>query len=371
MARGEEGGERGLFTPYRVRGVTLRNRIVVSPMCQYSSEDGFASDWHLVHLGSRAVGGSSLVFAEATAVLAEGRISPFDLGLWKDEQVAPLKRVTEFVAAQGAVPGIQLGHAGRKASTAPPWVGGKAVGPEAGGWRPIYAPSAIPYRAGGVIPEALDAGGIERVIEGFGAAARRALAAGFQVLEVHSAHGYLLHEFLSPLSNRREDGWGGSFEGRTRLTLEVVREVRRHWPAHLPLFVRLSATDWVEGGWSPEDTVRLSRLLASAEVDLVDCSSGGLIPDAVIPSGPGYQVPFAAEVRRAAGIATGAVGLITDPRHADQIVRSQQADLVIMARELLRHPYWPLWAARTLDQAGPWPDQYLRARLNPTGASPA
>ena len=349
-----------LFDPLVLRGVTLRNRLVVSPMCQYSSVDGLANDWHLVHLGSRAVGGAGLVLLEATAVTAEGRISASDLGLWDDGHVDALARVVRFLEAHGAVAGVQLAHAGRKASTAPPWEGGQVVAAADGGWTTV-APSAVPFRADDAAPQALDADGIAAVVAAFAAAARRALAAGFRVVELHAAHGYLLHQFLSPLANRRTDAWGGDFAGRTRLVLAVVDAVRAVWPASLPLFVRVSATDWVDGGWDAEQTVALARLLAARGVDLVDCSTGGLVPGARIPVGPGYQVAFAERVRREAGVATGAVGLITDAHQADAIVRTGQADVVLLARQLLRDPYWPLRAAKTLGVAMPWPVQYRRA----------
>lgn len=352
-----------LFSPLALRSVTLRNRIAVSPMCQYSSVAGEASDWHLVHLGARAAGGAGLVLTEAAAVEARGRISPADLGIWDDRHVEPLRRVTEFVASQGAVPGIQLAHAGRKASTAPPWEGGGPVAPGDGGWS-VVGPSPLPFAPGSPVPEPLDASGLRQVVEAFAAAAGRALAAGFRVAEVHAAHGYLLHSFLSPLSNRRDDAYGGSFEGRSRLLLEVVEAVRHAWPEELPLLVRISATDWLPDGWDLQQSVALARRLAPLGVDLVDCSSGGLAPGAEIPLAPGYQVPFAERIRRESGIATGAVGLITEPDQADAIVREGRADLVLLARQLLREPSWPLRAAHELgrDPAGMWPRQYLRAR---------
>jgi 2,4-dienoyl-CoA reductase-like NADH-dependent reductase (Old Yellow Enzyme family) len=349
-----------LFSPLRVRGVQLRNRVGVSPMCQYSSSDGLASDWHLVHLGARAVGGAGLVCTEAAAVVAAGRISPYDLGIWDDAHVEPLRRVTEFVAAHGAVPGVQLAHAGRKASTARPWEDRAPVLPERGGWEPV-APSALSFADGSLVPRELSAAEVERVPDAFAAAARRALAAGFRWIELHAAHGYLLHEFLSPLSNERSDAWGGSFEGRTRLVVEVVRAVRSEIGSELPLAVRLSATDWAPGGWSDADTIALAPLLGEAGADLIDCSSGGLTPAQQIPLGPGYQVPFAEAVRRESGLLTAAVGLITEPEQADAIVRDGRADIVLLARELLREPYWPLHAARALGHAAPVPDQYLRA----------
>jgi len=350
-----------LFDPLRLRGVELRNRIGVSPMCQYSSEGGYASDWHLVHIGGFATGGAGLILMEATAVAPEGRITPYDLGLWEDGQVAGLRRITDFVHGQGAVAGIQLGHAGRKASTWRPWEGEGAVPEEKGGWA-VCAPSAIPFSDTYARPHELDEAGIRRVVEAFRAAAGRAVEAGFRVVELHAAHGYLLHQFLSPLSNRRTDRYGGSFENRVRLPLEVVAAVREVWPEHLPLLVRISATDWVEGGWTPEESVEFSRLLRENGVDLVDCSSGGLIPGVQVPIGPGYQVPFAERIRREAGVATAAVGLITEPEQADRIVREGRADMVLLAREMLRQPRWPLLAAHRLGVDVAWPVQYERAR---------
>ncbi|HEY3284576.1 MAG TPA: NADH:flavin oxidoreductase/NADH oxidase [Armatimonadota bacterium] len=350
-----------LFDPYTLRDVTLRNRVAVSPMCQYSCVDGRATDWHLVHLGGRAVGGAGLVFAEASAVQAEGRISPGDLGIYADDQVEPLLRVTRFLRQQGAVAGIQLAHAGRKASTSAPWQGGSPLTPEQGGWRPVFGPSPLAFDQGYPVPEPLNEAGVARVLSAFRDAAGRALAAGFDVIEIHAAHGYLLHEFLSPLSNQRTDRYGGSFEGRTRLVVETVRAVREVWPERLPLFVRISATDWAEGGWDPEQSVELARGLKGQGVDLVDCSSGGLVPHAVVPVAPGYQVPFAQRIRQETGMATGAVGLITQPEQAEAIVGGGQADLVLLARELLRDPYWPMRAARSLGQPLPAPVQYGRA----------
>ncbi len=351
-----------LFDPLTLRAVTFRNRIGVSPMCQYSSEDGYANDWHLVHLGSRAAGGAGLVFSEATAVTADGRISPRDLGIWRDEHVPMLARIAAFVDAQGAVPGIQLAHAGRKASTAVPWQGVGAVGPENGGWTPIHAPSAAAFTDGWQVPQALSIEGIAGVVRAFAAAARRALEAGFRVVEIHAAHGYLLHEFLSPLANVRQDAYGGAFENRTRMVREVVEAVRAEWPERYPLSLRISATDWVEGGWDVEQSVELARMLLPLGLDLVDCSSGGVVPSARIPLAPGYQVPFAARIRRDAGIATAAVGLIDDAAQAEAIVASGQADLVLLAREMLRDPHFPLRAATALGEEAPWPSQYLRAR---------
>ena len=353
-----------LFDPLTLRSVTLRNRIGVSPMCQYSSDDGFASDWHLVHLGTRAVGGAALVMTEATAVEARGRISPQDLGLWKDEQIEALARVTRFVRAQGAVPGIQLAHAGRKGSTLRPWEGTGAIDGARGGWTPV-APSAEPFSAAYPMPAALSEDGIAEVIASFAKAAARALEAGFQVVEIHAAHGYLIHEFLSPVSNRRIDRWGGSFENRVRFLLEVVKAVRGVWPDALPLLVRISATDWLGGeGWELGESVALARLLRAEGVDLIDCSSGGIAPQVKIDVGPGYQTPFAARVRAEAEIATAAIGMITSAAQAEHILRTGQADMVFLARELLRDPYWPLHAAKELGvQLGvSWPVQYERAR---------
>lgn len=351
-----------LFTPLRIRGTRLRNRIGVSPMCQYSSEDGFANDWHLVHLGSFARGGAGLVFTEATAVLPEGRISPHDLGIWKGDHVAFLRRITDFIHARGAVAGIQLAHAGRKASTRRPWEGRGALAPGEGGWEAVVAPSAVPFADDYPRPRALDEAGIDRVVGGFRAAAARALDAGFEVAEIHAAHGYLLHEFLSPLANHRTDEYGGAFANRVRIVLEVADAVREVWPDDRPLFVRISASDWTDGGWSLDDSVALARRLRDRGVDLVDCSSGGAVPNAKIESGPGYQVPFAERIRREAGMATAAVGLITQPEQADEIVRAGRADLVLLARELLRQPHWPLMAARALGDSVEWPPQYLRAK---------
>lgn len=350
-----------LFESFTLRSVTIRNRIGVSPMCQYSGVDGFANDWHVVHLGSRAVGGSGLVIAEATAISPEGRISPYDLGLWRDDHVEMLSRITRFIDAQGAVPGIQLSHAGRKASVDAPWKGGQPLDPAEGGWSPIYAPSAVPFGSRSQVPVALDLAGIHRVIRDFRDAARRALDAGFQVIELHGAHGYLLHEFLSPLSNRRTDRYGGSFENRIRLFVEVTEAVRTVWPESLPLFVRLSATDWVEGGWDVEQSIELATVLKPLGVDLIDCSSGGIMPGVQIPVAPGYQVSLAERVRREARIPTAAVGLITSPVQGEAIVRDGQADMVLLARQFLRDPYWPLHAAPKLGATVTWPVQYQRA----------
>src|SRR5574340_226925 len=339
-----------LFSPLEIRGVRLCNRIAVSPMCQYSSTGGFANDWHFVHLGSRAVGGAGLVMTEAAAVTPEGRISPQDLGIWKDEHAPPLARIVAFLEQQGAVSGIQLAHAGRKASTRRPWEGTGAVPESEGGWRPLLAPSALAFGEDDPVPRAMDAGDIRGVRDAFATAARRAGEAGFRVIEIHAAHGYLLHEFLSPLSNRRDDAYGGPFENRVRLLLETVEATRHEWK--LPLFVRISCTDWVEGGWDIEQSLELAKLLKRAGVDLIDCSSGGLVPRAAVPAGPGYQTGFAARIRREAGILTGAVGLITAPQQAEQIVRLQEADLVLLAREFLREPHWPMLAARKLLSEG-------------------
>ncbi|GAB3282166.1 NADH:flavin oxidoreductase/NADH oxidase [Larkinella harenae] len=331
-------------------------------MCQYSSEDGFANDWHLVHLGSRAVGGAGLVITEATAVSPEGRISPHDLGIWKDEHLPFLKRITAFLEAHGTVPGIQLAHAGRKASHQRPWDGGKFIASDTDrGWQTV-APSSIPFTPSEPEPEELTLDGIEKVLVDFVAATRRALEAGFKVLELHAAHGYLIHEFLSPLSNQRTDQYGGSFENRIRILLELIERVQAVWPPENPLFVRISATDWTEGGWTEEDSVALSTILKDKGVDLIDCSTGGNVAGAKIPLGPGYQVQFAEKVKKESGIMTGAVGLITTAEHANEIITSGQADLVLMARELLRDPYFPLHAAKQLGAETDWPAQYVRAK---------
>jgi 2,4-dienoyl-CoA reductase-like NADH-dependent reductase (Old Yellow Enzyme family) len=350
-----------LFNPWTLRGLTVRNRVFVSPMCQYSSTDGFATHWHLVHLGSRAVGGAGLVMTEATAVSPEGRISPRDLGVWSDAHVGPLRDVARFVRSQGAAAGTQLAHAGRKASTEVPWLGQGAVPPERGGWTPV-APSAGAFAANSPNPRAATEADLDAIERQFREATARALAAEFDVVEVHMAHGYLLHEFLSPLSNRRADAYGGGFEGRVRFPLRIARAVRAAWPADRPVFVRISATDWVDGGWDLEQSVRFARLLGEAGVDVVDCSSGGVVPNASIPVGPGYQVEFAQAVRREAGIATIAVGLVTEAAQAEAIVRDGRADAVMLARAMLRDPYWPLDAARALGVDVAWPEQYLRAK---------
>jgi 2,4-dienoyl-CoA reductase-like NADH-dependent reductase (Old Yellow Enzyme family) len=351
----------GLFDPLQIRDVAFRNRIGVSPMCQYSSKDGLANEWHLVHLGCRAVGGAGVVMTEATAVLPEGRISPDDLGLWSKAHIEPLARCARFIAEHGAVPGVQLAHAGRKASTSAPWKGHHPLSDTQGGWRPVVAPSPIPFDAKHPVPAALDAAELPGIAAAFAQAARRALQAGFRLVEIHSAHGYLLHEFLSPLSNKRTDDYGGSLENRTRLVRETVQAVRRVWPENLPLFLRISATDWVEGGWDIAQSVELARQVKPLGVDLVDCSSGNLVPGAKIPTTPGFQVPFAERIRREAGVRTAAVGLIREAAQADQIIRQGQADMVLLARQLLREPYWPLKAARELGVKIDWPVQYARA----------
>lgn len=346
-----------LLTPLTIRGVTFRNRIVMSPMCQYVSQDGLASDWHLVHLGSRAVGGVALVMVEATAVTPEGRISPGDLGIWGEQHVEPLARIARFVQAQGAVAGIQLAHAGRKGSCDAPWNGGAVLSPEMRGWE-VVGPSAVAFNAGDPPPIALDEAGIEAVVDAFETATERALAAGFRVIEVHAAHGYLLHQFLSPLSNRRTDHYGGSLENRMRLTLRVVERVRRRVPDPLPVFVRISATDWADGGWDVEQSVVLAGQMKGLGVDLIDVSSGALIPEVRIPVRKGYQVPFARTIRQRAGLLTGAVGLITEAGHANEIVTAGDADLVFIARELLREPYWALKAEQELGAEPSWPTPY-------------
>ncbi|MFI5351142.1 MAG: NADH:flavin oxidoreductase/NADH oxidase [Elusimicrobiota bacterium] len=348
-----------LFSPLRLRGLELRNRVFVSPMCQYSCADGVATDWHLVHLGSRAAGGASLVMAEASAVEPIGRISPGDAGIWSEAHAQAWAPVARFIRSQGAAPAIQLAHAGRKASTAVPWEGGGPL--KAGAWTPVGA-SSIPFDAGYATPRELTPPELSALAARFAASAQLALAAGFEVVELHFAHGYLVHSFLSPLSNNRKDAYGGGFDGRARLALEIAAAVRRVWPERLPLFVRVSATDWAEGGWDLPQTVELSRRLKILGVDLIDCSSGALVPYAKIPAAPGYQVPFADAVRREAGIATGAVGMITQPAQAEEIVASGKADAVLLAREFLRDPYWPLHAAAALGAEAPWPKQYGRAK---------
>lgn len=351
-----------LFEPLQLRSLTLRNRIMVAPMCQYSCEGGCPTDWHLVHLGSRAVGGAGLVMAEASAVEARGRISPHDAGIWEDGHIGAWAGVARFISSQGAVPAIQLAHAGRKASVHRPWDGGAPLAADEGAWRTVSA-SAIPFTDGWHTPQALTLDEVGGIVQSFEAAARRALDAGFQVVEIHGAHGYLLHQFLSPLSNHRTDRYGGSFENRTRLLLEVVEATRAAWPKQLPLFVRLSCTEWVEDGWSADDTVVLARLLSERGVDLIDCSTGGNVATARIPMAPGYQVQFAERVRRQAGVVSGAVGLISAPELAEDIVANGRADAVLLARELLRDPYWPLHAAKALGaEIDYWPAQYIRAK---------
>lgn len=352
-----------LFTPLTIKSITLKNRIAVSPMCEYSAVDGFANEWHLVHLGSRAVGGAGLVFTEASAVSPEGRISPDDLGIWKNAQVNKLKEIVSFIHAQGSVAGMQLAHAGRKASCLSPWKGGHQIPKDAGGWQTV-APSAIAFRPeDATVPEALTIEGIQKVIEDFKGAAQRALKADFKVIEIHAAHGYLIHEFLSPLANQRTDEYGGSFDNRIRLLLQIIEAIQTVWPAELPLFVRISATDWTDNGWSESDSVQLAGILKNKGVDLIDCSTGGIMPGIKIPLTPGYQVPFANSVKKQTGIMTGAVGLITQAMQAESIIANGEADIVIMARELLRDPYFPLRAAHELGVDVKWPDQYLRAKL--------
>ncbi len=350
-----------LFSPLSLRSTTFRNRIFVAPMCQYSCRDGLPTDWHLVHLGSRAVGGAALVIVEATAVSPEGRISPYDCGLWSDAHAAAFQRIAAFVKTQGCVPGIQLAHAGRKAATDAPWQGGAPLADADGGWLPL-APSPLPFDEKSRTPREMTAADIDQLIADFEAATDRALAAGFEVLELHMAHGYLLHEFLSPLSNQRSDAFGGDLDQRIRLPLTIAERVRARWPDRLPLFVRISCTDWAEGGWDLAQSIYFCQRLKPLGVDLIDCSSAALVPHARIPAGPGFQVPFAEAIRREAGIATGAVGLITQPAQAEQIVANGQADAVLLAREFLRSPYWPLHAARSLGVDVAWPVQYLRAK---------
>ena len=349
-----------LFEPYQQRSLTLRNRIIVSPMCQYSATDGVPDHWHLVHLGSRAVGGAAAVIAEATAVSPEGRISAHDVGIWNDAQVEAWRPITAFITAQGAIAGVQLAHAGRKASVWRPWEGGASLPADQGAWQTV-APSAIPFDHDWHVPQSLDAAGIRKVIEDFRAAAVRARQAGFSLIELHGAHGYLLHQFMSPLSNHRSDEYGGGFENRTRLVREVISAVREVWPDDLPLWLRISATDWADGGWDIDESVRLASELRAWGVDLVDVSSGGLVPHVKIPIAPGYQVPFAARIRQETGIATGAVGLITEPAQADGIVAGGAADLVLIARASLRDPYFPRRAAQELGATIVPPEQYQRA----------
>ncbi|MFC4932969.1 NADH:flavin oxidoreductase/NADH oxidase [Massilia sp. GCM10023247] len=357
-AHDQEVPEVDLLSPLALRSLTVRNRIAMAPMCQYSADEGMANDWHLVHLGSRAVGGTGLVIVEATGVTWDGRITPGDLGIWSDDHVESLARIARFVNSQGALAGIQLAHAGRKASTAAPWTGGATLKTaEEGGW-PVVAPSPIPFHPGDPTPIALDEAGLDGIVDAFEAAARRALAAGFQVLEIHAAHGYLLHQFLSPHSNQRDDRYGGSLENRMRLVLRVTERVRAAVPAELPLFVRISATDWVAGGWDIEQSVELSRRLKDLGVDLIDVSTGGNLPTARIPVAKRYQVPCSRRIRDDAGILTGTVGLITDPKEADEIITGGDADLVLLGRELLREPYWALKAQHAFEEEPDWPVQY-------------
>jgi 2,4-dienoyl-CoA reductase-like NADH-dependent reductase (Old Yellow Enzyme family) len=351
-----------LFTPLRIKDITLKNRIAIPPMCQYSATDGFANDYHLAHYGARAIGGIALIIQEATAVSPEGRITPGDLGLWEDRQIEKLQSIVKFIESFGAVPAVQLAHAGRKAGCAKPWHGGKQLALENGGW-PTVAPSSIPFENDDRIPLVLDLEGIKKVITDFRAATSRARQAGYKVLEVHAAHGYLIHQFLSPLANHRSDNYGGSFENRTRLLLEIVEAVKTEWPQTFPLFVRLSATDYIEGGWNADETVQLAKMLKNMGVDLIDSSSGGMVPYAKVPFGPGYQVPFAERIRNEGGIMTGAVGFITSPEQAEEILTKGQADLVLVGRQSLRDPNFALHAAKELGDDVDWPDQYLRAKL--------
>jgi len=350
-----------LFSPLCLRELAFKNRIFVSPMCQYSCINGMPTDWHLVHLGSRAVGGAGLVMAEATAVVPEGRISPYDTGIWTDGHSEAFQRIAAFISAQGSVPGLQLAHAGRRASTDRPWQGGNPLKPGDGGWQPL-APSAIPFAANYNVPRELSPAEIGGLVESFAEAAKRALTAGFKVIEIHMAHGYLLHSFLSPLSNLRTDEFGADFEGRTRFPLQVAKAVRDVWPASLPVFVRISATDWIEGGWDLGQSVHLCRGLREIGIDMIDCSSGGLAAEAEVPFAPGFQVPFAAAIRREAKMPTTAVGLITTPQQAEQTLVCGDADAVFLARQMLRDPYWPLHAAKSLGEDIPWPDPYTRAK---------
>ena len=351
-----------LFSPLSIKSVTFRNRLVISPMCQYSAVDGFANDWHLVHLGSRAVGGAALIIQEATAISPEGRITPGDLGLWNDAHINKMEAITHFIHSQGSIAGIQLAHAGRKGGCALPWNGGKQLKVQEGGWETISA-SSLPFSPDDVAPKALDIAGISRIINCFKAGAQRALEAGYKVIEIHAAHGYLIHQFLSPLSNHRTDQYGGSFGNRIRLLHEIVEAVKSVWPGDLPLFVRISVTDYAEGGWNLEEATALSALLKTEGVDLIDCSSGGLVHYAKVPFGPGYQVPFAATIRKETGILTGAVGLITGADQAEAILENEEADLILIARESLREPYFALKASADLGDDISWPLQYIRAKL--------
>lgn len=350
-----------LFESLTIRSVRLKNRIIVSPMCQYSSTDGFINDWHLVHLGSRAVGGAAAVMTEATAVSPGGRISPGDLGIWKDEHIEGLKRVTDFIAAHDAIPGIQLAHAGRKASHQVPWKGGEALTKEEGAW-PTIAPSAIAFKEGEPAPGEMSIEEIRDCVVQFRTAAERALRAGFKIIEIHGAHGYLINEFLSPASNKRKDTYGGSFENRTRFLVDIVESIRQVWPQEYPLFVRISATDWTSDGWNGDDSVMLGKLLETKGVDLLDCSTGGNISGVRIELKPMYQVPFAERIKKETSLLSGAVGLITTAAECEQIIAEGKADVVFLARQLLRDPYFPLHAAKELGVDVPWPEQYLRAK---------
>jgi 2,4-dienoyl-CoA reductase-like NADH-dependent reductase (Old Yellow Enzyme family) len=350
-----------LFSPLQIKDVILKNRLGMSPMCQYSATDGFANDWHLVHYGSRAAGGTGLIMQEATAVLPEGRITPNDLGLYKEEHIEMLQRITSFIHQQGAAAGIQLAHAGRKAGCAIPWKGGKQLGETEGGWKTV-APSALSFNPEDNLPRELDQDGIQDVVASFKLASTRALQAGYKIVEIHAAHGYLIHQFLSPLSNHRTDRYGGPFENRIRLLLEIVKEVKTVWPENLPLFVRISATDWWEGGWNEEEATQLASILKKEGVDLIDCSSGGLVPYQKIQLGPGYQVPFSEKIKKETGILTSSVGLITDVHLAEEILQKEQADLIMIGRESLRNPYFPLQAAKMVGEDIHWPLQYIRAK---------
>lgn len=351
-----------LFSPLTIKSIQLKNRIVISPMCQYSAVDGFANDWHLVHLGSRAVGGAGLIITEACAVSPEGRISPYDIGIWKDEHITELKRITSFIISQGSVPAIQLAHAGRKASCAQPWKGGEMIAEADGGWQTL-APSPIPFNEKYTMPVALSKEGIQQLVSCFQAAAKRSLEAGFKILEIHAAHGYLIHEFFSVLSNHRTDEYGGSFENRIRFLCEILTAIQKVWPENLPIFVRISASDWVEGGWDLNDSIQLAFKLKEMGVDLMDCSSGGNISHVRIPLSPGYQVHFSKKIKAETGIQTGTVGLITGAEQAENILANEDADLVFFARESLRNPYFPLTAAAALEEQINWPIQYERAKL--------
>ena len=350
-----------LFSPIKFRELELKNRIVVSPMCQYSAINGVPNQWHMVHLGSRAVGGAAVVFCEATGVSAEGRISPGDTGIWNEDQTTAFAEIVKFIRSQNCIAGIQIAHAGRKASTARPWEGHNTVSKDQGGWTPV-APSAIPFDKNSLVPKEMSVQEIQKVTEEFATAASNALKAGFQIAEIHMAHGYLLNEFLSPLSNRRSDEYGGSIENRMRFPIEVAEKIRKIWPAKWPVFVRISTTDWVDGGWTLDDSIIFCKKLKEIGIDLIDCSSGGSSADAKIKAGPGYQVPFSEGVKKGAQIETGAVGIITEAHQAEEILQKGQADLIFMAREFLRDPYWPLHAAKILGEDIPWPKQYERAK---------